>query len=104
MPAAIPSRCRHHHHLMRRLFARPRFDQGIERLAIGDPRGKIGKTRIGEPFLWPTISQNFPFFLGVDRDHAPAIIAFATIAAMRRGGGAKVALGLRLAAVDEIFQ
>ena len=94
-----------HHQLMRRVLARPCFDLGIELVAVDDARRGVGKARVGEPFaVTDAFAKSFPFFLLVYRNHAPAIVAFAAVAAMGRRGRAEVSLGFGLAAVDQQFQ
>ena len=66
---------------------------------------QVRETRISGPFAVPYhFAKTHPFFLRLDGDDAPAVIAFAAVTTVRSGEGAEISLRLGLAAIDEPFQ
>src|SRR4029450_3324722 len=90
---------------MWRVLRSPFFDPVVELLAIFDPRGQLGKSVVRQPFpMTGDLAEAYPFFLRLNGDNTPAVIAFAPVTPMRRGQRAEVSLGLRLASRDQGFQ
>src|SRR5262247_3133001 len=90
---------------MRRKVNCPSLNQRIQFLVMRNALLQVSKARIREPFrMVRDLAESLPFFLSLNRDHAPAVVAFAPIAAMRRGPTTEIPLRLGLAGVDEAFQ
>src|SRR5215475_5574913 len=90
---------------MRRKVNCPSLNQRIQFLVMRNTLLQVDKAWIREPFrVARDLAESLPFFLSLNGDHAPAVVAFAAIAAMRRRPIAKIPLRLGLAIVDEAFQ
>src|SRR5262249_23390372 len=93
------------HHLVRSVPFGPRLHESVEFLFVAYPGCKVREPRVIGPFaVTYNLAEAHPLFLRFDRDHTPAIIALALVAAVRCSQAAKVSLGLRVTAIDEPFQ
>src|SRR5262245_19003771 len=90
---------------MWRQVRRPAFNRRVQLLAMRHAPSAIGEPRCAGPFTMSgNLAQSHPLRLALDRDDAPAVIAFAAVAAMGRRVGAEIPLRPGLAPLDEIFE
>jgi AcrR family transcriptional regulator len=85
-----------------RTGAGPALDEAIELVGMGEPARAIGEARVGLPGrLADGVAEAAPLGLVADGDHAPAIVALAAVAAVRREAPGTVPETRRLDPVRE---